>query len=62
MKKRVAKKVVINMRIRRSDLALIDAAAKALGLSRSSLIRYAAEARARRVLALPAHQQSEAAK
>lgn len=47
------KDVTINMRVRRDDLALIDQAAKELGITRSALIRHAAEAHARRIMARP---------
>lgn len=49
--KKPKKLAVINMRCRRADLKLLDQAARALGISRSALIRHAAEAHARRVLA-----------
>lgn len=44
------KNAVINMRARRSDLDLIDQAARALGKTRSEFIRNAAEVRAMRVM------------
>lgn len=39
----------IQIRISKRDLSLIDQAAKELGITRSALIRHAAEAHARRV-------------
>lgn len=44
---------IVQMRIRKGDLALLDRAAGALGISRSALIRRAAELEARHVLARP---------
>lgn len=49
-KRKKPKKTVINMRARRSDLDVIDQAARVLGMSRSAFIRTAAEVRARRVI------------
>lgn len=46
------KKAVVNMRARRTDLDLIDRAARVLGKTRSEFIRNAAEVRATRVLEL----------
>lgn len=40
----------VKMRTRKADLELIDSAAKALGVSRSSFIRSTAEERARSVM------------
>ena len=51
-RERRRKSGIINMRISKADRELIDSAARVLGVTRSSLIRHAAEAQARRVLAI----------
>ena len=53
-KRRKRKKAgVVQMRARKADVALFDQAARALGTTRSALIRHAAVAHARRILSLP---------
>ena len=47
------KDAVINMRVSKTDLELLDQAARTRGISRSALLREAAEYEARRVLARP---------
>lgn len=56
--KQKQKMVSINMRARKVDVELIDQAAASVGTTRSALIRQAAEAHARRVLALTPQSQS----
>lgn len=56
VKRAKAKKAVINMRVRKSDLALIDQAARVASVTRSALIRHAAEHYARRTLAITTTQ------
>lgn len=53
-KRRRQKMVSINIRARKADVELIDHAAKVVGTTRSALIRQAAEAYARRTLAIRA--------
>jgi uncharacterized protein (DUF1778 family) len=51
--KRRKKTCTINIRARKADIALLDQAARAVGVSRSAIIRNAAEMWARRILSLP---------
>jgi len=48
--KRKKKEAVVHMRARRSDIDLIDQAARVMRVTRSEFIRNAAEVRAMRVL------------
>ena len=50
---------VVQMRARKADITLFDQAARALGTTRSALIRHAAVAHARRILSLPEADSEE---